>query len=351
MVKSRIFQGILFLLLMYGCHNKGTAYSFNDFPQTSYLSGKVENISLRINGAFLECVDSFLVLTTLPDYPWQVLLLDLKTFDHISSAGPVGEGPAEIGAIGLSLADPSSRIIWYHDIGKNRLLKFTIDSILRDTSYFPGKPVPLKGLFMPLQLSALNDSVLAFSGVFPESFVSFISTDGLIIDSLSVPSSGGLYHQEDMSFESMVYLSYYSFLINRARSRIAIVYKYSDAIDIINFKGEVILRIIGPGRISQIPDYKTVNPIMTNTITKCDEDFIYCLYKNNRRFDESSAFLPIYDSMMNVFSWDGKPLLQLRFSYPAATFSIDRRNDRIITYSPEVNDLVTYSFDFDRLLN
>jgi hypothetical protein len=281
---------LLFIIILQGCLNKQNYFSFSDFPNTYELSGKVENISLRINGAFLEYVVSFLVLTTLPDYPWQVVLLDLKTFDHISSAGPVGEGPAEIGAIGLSLADPSSRIIWYHDIGKNRLLKFTIDSILRDTSYFPGKPVPLKGLFMPLQLSAFNDSVLAFSGVFPESFVSFISTDGLIIDSLSVPSSGGFYHHEDMSFESMVYLSYYSFLINRDRRRIAIVYKYSDAIDIINFKGEVILRITGPGRISQIPDYKTVNPIMTNTITKCDEGFIYCLYKNNRRFDESIMY-------------------------------------------------------------
>ena len=204
---------------------------------------------------------------------------------------------------------------------------------------------------MPLQLSAFNDSLLAFSGVFPEFFVSFISTDGLIIDSLSVPSSGGLYNHEDMSFESMAYLSYYSFLINKVKNRIAIVYKYSDTIDIINFKGEVILRIIGPGRVNQIPDYKTVNPIMTNTITKSDEDFIYCLYKNNRRFDESSAFLPIYDNMMNVFSWDGKPLLQLRFNYPAATFSIDRRNNRIITYSPEVNGLVTYNLDFNRLLN
>jgi hypothetical protein len=280
-------------MIFQGCSNKQNNFSFSEFPNTYELSGKVENISLRINGAFLECVDSLLVLTTLPDYPRQVVLLDLKTFDHISSAGPVGEGPAEIGAIGLSLADPSSRIIWYHDIGKNRLLKFTIDSILRDTSYFPGKPVPLKGLFMPLQLSAFNDSVLAFSGVFPESFVSFISTDGLIIDSLSVPSSGGLYHQEDMSFESMVYLSYYSFLINRARSRIAIVYKYSDAIDIINFKGEVILRIVGPGRISQIPDYKTVNPIMTNTITKCDEDFIYCLELINAWSFECPGFLKL----------------------------------------------------------
>ena len=203
---------LLFLIILQGCLNKQNYFSFSEFPNTYELSGKVENISLRINGAFLECVDSFLVLTTLPDYPWQVVLLDLKTFDHISSAGPVGEGPSEIGAIGLSLADPTSRAIWYHDIGKNRLLKFTIDSILRDTSYFPGKHVPLKGLFMPLQLSAFNDSVLAFSGVFPESFVSFMSTDGLIIDSLSVPSSGGLYHQEVMSFESMVYLSYYSFI-------------------------------------------------------------------------------------------------------------------------------------------
>lgn len=351
MIKLRIFPGIWLFLLIYGCHNKETVYSFNDFPQTSYLSGKVENISLRINGAFLECVDSLLVLTTLPDYSRQVVLLDLKTFNHISSAGPIGEGPAEIGALGLSSVDLSSQVIWYHDIGKNRLLKFTIDSILQDTSYFPGKPVPLKGLFMPLQLSAFNDSLLAFSGVFPEFFVSFISTDGLIIDSLSVPSSGGLYNHEDMSFESMAYLSYYSFLINKVKNRIAIVYKYSDTIDIINFKGEVILRIIGPGRVNQIPDYKTVNPIMTNTITKSDEDFIYCLYKNNRRFDESSAFLPIYDNMMNVFSWDGKPLLQLRFNYPAATFSIDRRNNRIITYSPEVNGLVTYNLDFNRLLN
>jgi len=350
MIKLRIRSGIWLLLLIYGCNNKETVYSFDEFPQTIDLSGNVENISIRINGAFLECVDSLLVLTTLPDYSKQVVLLDLNTFNHISSSGPVGEGPDEIGALGLSSVDIFSRVIWYHDIGKNRLLQFEIDSILQDPSYFPGKPVPLESLFMPLQLSSYNDSLLAFSGVFPKFFVSFISTDGFIVDSLSVSSSGSLYDHDDMSFESMVYLSYYSFLINKVKNRIAIVYKYSDAMDIINFKGEVILRIIGPGRVSQIPNYKTVNPVMTNTITKSDEDFIYCLYKKNKRFDESSAFLPIYDNMMNVYSWDGKPVVQFRFNYPAATFSIDKRYNRIITYSPEVNDLVTYNIDFNNFL-
>jgi len=83
--------------------------------------------------------------------------------------------------------------------------------------------------------------------------------------------------------------------------------------------------------------------IMTNTLIKSDNDFIYCLYKNKPLIDEKTN-LPVYTNKINVYNWSGNPVAQLNFNHPVQTFTIDRKNNKIITYAPDMDSFMVYNY-------
>ena len=102
-----------------------------------------------------------------------------------------------------------------------------------------------------------------------------------------------------------------------------------------------------PDKTNQIPNYSDQNQIITTTFIKSDDDFIYCLYKNKLPFDKKTGMFSTYANELNIFNWEGDPLAKLVFDHPVQTFTTSRENNKIITYAPDIDELVEYDFQFD----
>ncbi len=355
MIKDNL-RILLFLILIYqlvitACKENPKEVSFSKFPITVNLKGKAVGIKERFKGCFPNCYDSLLILTSVQGYNKQVLFYSLNSFKYLGSAISIGRGPREITSPGHIVIDKRKGIVWCQDLAKRMLWRFEIDSILANPDYFPEIKSEMPGIIAILQLSVFNDNIFSYAGNNPDTLISFFNFHGKTIDSLKIENKIKLYKSKELTFETKNLMAYYLFVINDKSGRIAIIYKYSDVIVVLDRNGNILKKILGPGRTNQIPEYGNANQIMTNSLIQSDDKYIYCLYKNKKRNDDLTGMIPNYPNELNVYDWDGVPGLKIILDHPVQTFTIDYKNNRIITFSPDVDDLMVYEFSIDRILN
>ncbi|TAL68747.1 MAG: hypothetical protein EPN88_06970 [Bacteroidetes bacterium] len=347
---------LLLLVLIYqgyctACKENYHELNFSKFPNTVNLKGKAVGIKEVIKGCFPNCYDSLLILTSVQGYYKQILLYNLKSFKYLGSAAKLGRGPHEISFPGHIVINKKTGLIWCQDLGKRLLWKFEIDSILANPNYFPDVKSEMPGILAILQLEVYSDSVFSFTGNNPDTLISFFDLQGNIINHLQIENRINLYSIADLSFETKNLMAYYLYAINRKNGRIAIIYNFSDVIVFLDKNGNIIRKLNGPGSTNQIPEYGNANKIMTNSLIESDDNYVYCLYKNKKRCDEITGMIPNNPIELNVYNWNGEPLLKIFFDHPVQTFTIDHINKRIITFSPDIDDLMIYEFSMEKLLN
>lgn len=345
-----LFYIILSLIfLSVACKKNQTDYHFSKFPNTVNLTGNPIRINNQFKGCFPNCLDSLLILTSIQGLKKQVLIYNLNTFNYLGNAINLGRGPNEISSIGHIIIDKNKRIIWCQDLVKRSLWRFVIDSILLKEDYFPLYSSKIPDIPALLQLGTYNDSIFSFTGNDPDKLISFFNFQGEIIDTLNIENKINLYQSNELSYETKNFTAYYTYLINEITGRIAIIYKFSDVIVILDKDGNIIKKLFGPGHINQIPDYHS-NQIITNSVSICDNDYIFCLYRNNKLFDDTDI-RPIFSNEINIYSWDGEPLLKIHCDHTIMTFTIDHENERIITFSPDMDELMSYDFPIKKILS
>ena len=338
-------------LLNTSCSQESNKLYFSKFQNTVYLKGDQINLKYKIKGCLPNCYDSLLILTSAQGYNKQVIIYSLKDFKYVASTITPGRGPDEISFPGHIIINKNRGLIWCQDFGRKILWKFDLDSIINKDKYFPDYKINTPDILAIMQLDLYNDSIFSFNSNNPSYFVSFFNENGNIIDTLNVPSQACIYNNEQLSPETKTLMAYYIYTINPKTGRIAIIYMFSDIIQIIDSRGNLLKELHGPGTTDQIPEYANSQQIITNSLVYSDKNYIYCLYRNRRRWDEVTGMIPQFGKEINVYSWDGKPILKIILDHSVMAFTIDNKNKRIITFSPEIDELLSYKFNIDEIIN
>jgi hypothetical protein len=291
--------------------------------------------------------DSLLILTSIRGSDNQIYIYDARTFKYLATAGKIGRGPGEISSVSYAILDDKNGYIFYQDMARHLIWKFEIDSILKNASYLPKMSIPIPKVVALIYFDIYDDKLFSFLSNKPGKLISFFDNNGNTIDSIDIADKINLYDPSKISFESKNYMAYYFYAINNSKKRIAIVYTRSDVIVFLDMNGNILKRVYGPGKTNQIPNYYDQNQIITTTFIKSDDDFIYCLYKNKLPFDKKTGMFSTYANELNIFNWEGDPLAKLVFDHPVQTFTTSRENNKIITYAPDIDELVEYDFQFD----
>lgn len=346
--KSRIL--VLLIVLSLGlfnsCKEKTSDIKFSKFPKIVTLKGKPVGLEEKFKGCLLNCYDSLLILTSVQGSSHPILIYNLNSFKYLASAINIGRGPKEIINPGFIILDKKNGYIWCQDLAVRSLWRFSIDSILVNSHYFPTIKGHLPDFPVPLQLDVNNDTTFSFIGNDPTLLIQFFDTTGTIIDSLSIHNKLKIYKTENLSFETKNFIAYYNYLMNKQTGEFCIIYNRSDIIAILDSKGNIKKIIRGPGRVDQVPEYGNSEQIITNSLVQSDEDYIYCLYKNQKRYDDLTRVIPNYSNRINIYNWKGDPVYQVVCDYKVLTFTIDRSKSRIITFSPDIDDIVIYDFPY-----
>lgn len=272
----------------------------------------------------------------------QIHLYSKKTFEYLGSAGKIGQGPGEIVVPLFSQMDILKKGIWLYDAGKRQLDYFEIDSILHNKDYLFRKSVPVPSTKAISYYLPYNNELFAFTDQNPHIYISFLDTAGVIRDDLAIPNNSNVYDKDDLINESSLPLIYYHIALNNKRERAAIVYRFAKVVILVQNDGELIRKLEGKDEVFQIPSNDDINQIITYYIVDYDDEYIYCLYKNDKRMNGD---IPIYPREMHVFDWDGNQISKMSFDFNISSFKADLTSNTLYTYSPEANSFVLYNIE------
>ncbi|MBW6479893.1 MAG: TolB-like 6-bladed beta-propeller domain-containing protein [Bacteroidales bacterium] len=336
---SPIVAFVAITLLQISCREKDVDLVFNQFPKTINISGKPIGIKEIMRGGFPTYLDSLIILRAIKESGNVLYIYNRNSFDLIAKSIYIGRGPKEITLPGLISVDKENRLILCQDVMKRDLWKFRIDSILINPDYFPEEKSKLPNILSPFQIDPVNDSLFSIIDNNPLHLISFCNSNGEIID--TVPNILNIYNPKDLSRELLTLSAYYCYEKHPKSNRYAIVHHTSDIIAVIDSKGNLIRKIIGPSTTHQVPEYGS-NQIKTNLTTDADEKLFYCSYLNKPRRNDEDPLSLIYPVEINVFDWDGNPRAKLVLDTSISSFAVDYENDEILAFSADSSDLIIF---------
>lgn len=139
-------------------------------PDSSVLFGSNCGVSL---------FDQYLFITDPKSPDNQIHIFNKKTFEHLASTAPVGQGPDEITGIGDIVFLESQRKFYVTDFGKLCIYSYSLDSLLADPEYRPYVRLNIKEQIQPSSYQLLNDSLAIARIIYPTGISGFTLRTGL----------------------------------------------------------------------------------------------------------------------------------------------------------------------------
>jgi len=334
------------VLAFVSCTGKKENY-FSSFRKNIDLQGEITNLEIPFSAGYLFLYDSLIIVTNTLGKIRYIHLFNRKDFKYLTSSGVIGRGPGEIINPFFAILDNNMGVIWCMDHGRRKILRFPIDSIMNNTDFLPsyGLPVPARKHII-IHYEPYNDELFSFYDDDPDILISFFNQKGEILDSLQIVNKIEKHIQSDPASSQNIVSYHYTF--HPLKNKIAIAFRFSDILAIVDNKGNIINFIQGPNIINQTPSYTDPDLILTYFDMFSDENNIYCLYNGEKKqiVDTNGNPIHTFPKKLHVFDWKGKPVALINFEFSVTSLVIDRQYKRIITFSPEVGDIVCYELPF-----
>lgn len=106
-----------------------------------------------------------------------VRIFDLHTFDYILGLGDLGQGPTEISVVGTIAWNDKEGDLYVSDHGQRRILRYNLDSLLKDSLYSPTVKLKFGDAAFPDDYYYVNDT-LAYGSFTQMAGSSFNQTSG-----------------------------------------------------------------------------------------------------------------------------------------------------------------------------
>jgi hypothetical protein len=330
----------LYIIVFFlSCGEENSSKTFNRFPLNYIL--QPEFIALEenyVHGSVL-VYDTLYFLTNTPNDTFQIHIYN-KSFSYLGSGGRIGNGPGEIINPFLTRIDQKSGTLWFADMGRQELLKFPIDTLVKNYRFSPNESVPIPDdLWILISYDPLDENLFRFEDYQTSSaLISFFNDRGERIDSLKVTRNPMLENLESKQDQS--YLPTFMCEFHPEKDLIALGYRFSDILAILNTDGEILFIVQGPDDINQLPDLSDDNQINCYAHIQVDENYIYMLYNGKPSFDAQQN-LNVPDRIF-VFNWEGKPVASFMLEHPIPQFTLDKVNKRLVAMSITTGDVVFY---------
>lgn len=340
--QSTLIALIILTLPIVSCKS-GEEKKINKFPVTIDLSGVAVETDKPYMFVEMSLADSLLILSPVLQDNEQIHVYNKKSFKLLKTAGIVGRGPGEVTNPGLSYVCERTMTVWLTDMGRRSLLGFSLKDIInRDiTTFNTSVPLP-ESLFVITRFQSHTGTLFSFvDAARPEYLISFFDTAQSLRDSFSVPDKLDLYKSGDVAPERRMMQFNYVYSFNRKGDRIAVAYKYSDVLTVIDEKGNILRKVTGPDFLQQTPG-ESEKEVITYTSLYSDDKYIYATYRYQPRFDEETNSISQFATTIHVFDWSGKPIARLLTDYSISSLVVDRDNDRIVTFCPSTGGFVWY---------
>lgn len=331
---------ILFIGLLSGsCKQEAKQGTFRHFPAEYSLHPKFIELDEMYVGGSVMIYDTLYFLTNTPNDTFQIHIYN-QNFKYLGSGGMVGKGPGEIINPFMTRIDRQEGVLWFADMGRQELLKFPVDTLVKNHQFLPWETVPIpEDLWFITLYDPLPDNLFSFADYQSTyDIISFFNKDGERIDSLRITRNPDLLNLKSRYEQDVIPTFSYEF--HPEKDIFALAYVYSDILVILDSKGEIITMVQGPDEINQVPDVRDDNRIWCYSQMQVDERYIYLLYRGK----------PIIDAQRNlnipnqifVFDWNAQPVASLLLDHPISRFTLDKVSRKFISLSIETGDIVIY---------
>jgi hypothetical protein len=343
-MKNKTNLLLIVVMLFVSCNHVCEQKSFIHFPAEYTLQPRIIELEEVYVFASVLIYDSLYILTNTPGNSCQIHLYN-HDFAYLGSGGRVGNGPGEIVNPFLPRIDQKAGILWFADMGRKELLKFPLDTLIRNLQFLPIEKVPLpKDLWIMTLYDPLPNGLFRFADYqSPDIFIAFFNCIGKRVDSLTIYQNPLLNNLQSMNEQA--FMPTYMYAFHPDNQRIALGYVYSDILAILNPKGEIISHIQGPDGINQLPNIINQDQIKCYAHIQVDDRYIYLLFNGKPSFDFQQKVN--FPDRIFVFDWDGVPVASLLLEHPIPQFTLDKVNNRFIAMSPTTGEVVIYDIPED----
>lgn len=318
---------------------------FSEFPSNKSLSGIRAFIKENFKAAYLSQQDSLLIIHAPHHNKNFIHIFNKYNFQPLYTLCKKGKGPNEIPNTNVCYYENENRIYWVSVGAKNSIYGYSMDQLV-NSNY----KNPIDTNRWPLKIGFLTDLKKIERGgkklfslsrnLNSEILISLINKNGEIVDSLNILNKTKYFRKTNQEYKTH---AKYSYDYHPNQQKVVIAHRYSDIVMGIDFEGNTLFETKGPGDINRKPEEPVLRRKVTYIDVKIDRNYIYGLYNGKKAFDGRTYKFP---RQLHVFNWNGEPVEQIQFEYRTSDFIIDKENNRIITFSPEIGDVVYYNYSF-----
>lgn len=322
MVHTKSFLLMLFVLILYSCNsNSETDKKYDANDKLSNVKKEIKEIDIKEKEISIfgtpYILNDYLIISDYKSPDKLIHIFHKNTFDYITSIGDRGEGPNEITNMGSIIPNKKENSFFLIDYGKQKILSYSIDSILSNASYVPCEKTAINNYEFPSRFEYINDTL---------SFALFIKRleDG---DYKPVVSKWNM-QTGDCTF--MDYMGHpdlkkkrVSFSVSFKDGIYAEAYWYNDLMTICSLDGDLKYSLYGTNWNNK----NTNEDRYFRDVYFCNKHIIASYLGDNRIEGNNKVNYP---TKFIVFDLEGNHVSTLETGYPIITFCCDEDNNRII---------------------
>ena len=339
-----IFQNFILVglpILMTSCEFKD-GVRFRSFPIEAEIISEALPIHEHYHNSYIDIIDTLLLIICPYAEEYYIQVYQRNNFHHVKSFCHKGKGPYEISMIGPYSIDKSNKNLWIVDATKNSVWKYSLDSLLNNTSYYPiTTKIPQK--FYPIgSISNFNSELLIVPDPLGIELVGLINTNGELSGIIGSNLFQGVRSNTYFSQLSRIHVSVYT-----NKNKLVIGYRHFDILSIYNLANkEVIINVSGPDRIKlknqlRLPDSEQVTAHDGEPYL-CD-NYIFAPFHGKVNFTLSeNKIIPVFPNEIHVFNWNGHPVMKLTLDHQFCSFAVDQERMELIVFAVDSEESILF---------
>ena len=248
-------------------------------------------------------------------------IFDKNTFSYITSIGERGVGPGEITNMGKIVSNPKENAFYVIDYGRQKILSFSMDSVLNNPFYKPKEKAVMKESEFPSNFQYLNDTL---------SFSLFIKR----LENGDYKPVAAKWNMKTGKVDFMNYTGHpqirrkrVSFASSAKYGVYVETYWYHDLISLCSLDGNLKYNLYGAKRNDR---NSNENGYFEGTVIFCGNKIVANYLGGRRLVETKSGLKANYPEKLLIFDLEGNHLSTLDLKYPILSFCYDEDNNRII---------------------